>query len=50
MTNTTVLMTDMAILVGIFLLGFLAKMFPRGRERGNEGTRAEGTKGPGKRP
>ncbi len=29
MTDTTVLMTDMAILVGIFMVGFLAKMFPR---------------------
>jgi hypothetical protein len=29
MTNTTLLITDMAILVGIFLLGLLAKMFPR---------------------
>ncbi len=29
MTNTTVLITDMAILVGIFLAGFLAKIFPR---------------------
>ena len=29
MTNTTVLMTDMAILVGIFLLGLLAKLFPK---------------------
>jgi len=29
MTNTTVLITDMAILVGIFLLGFLAKLFPK---------------------
>jgi hypothetical protein len=29
MTNTTVLFTDMAILVGIFLLGLLAKIFPR---------------------
>ena len=29
MTNTTVLITDMAILVAIFLLGLLAKMFPR---------------------
>lgn len=29
MTNTTVLITDMAILVGIFLLGLLAKMFPK---------------------
>jgi hypothetical protein len=34
MTNTTVLITDMAILVAIFLLGLLAKMFPRtGRKR-----------------
>jgi hypothetical protein len=29
MTDTTVLTTDMAILIGIFLLGFLAKLFPR---------------------
>jgi hypothetical protein len=29
MTHTTVLTTDMAILVGVFLLGFLAKLFPR---------------------
>jgi hypothetical protein len=29
MTNTTVLISDMAILVGIFLLGLLAKLFPR---------------------
>ena len=29
MTQTTVLVTDMSILVGIFLLGFLAKIFPR---------------------
>ncbi len=29
MTNTAVLITDMGILVGIFLLGFLAKLFPR---------------------
>jgi hypothetical protein len=28
-SDTTVLMTDMAILIGIFLLGFLAKLFPR---------------------
>jgi hypothetical protein len=31
MTNTTVLITDMAILVGIFLLGLLAKLFPKNR-------------------
>ena len=30
MTNTTLLIVDMAILVGIFLLGLLAKMFPKG--------------------
>jgi len=29
MSTPTVLITDMAILVGIFLLGFLAKMFPK---------------------
>jgi hypothetical protein len=28
-THSTVLMTDMAILVAVFLPGFLAKMFPR---------------------
>jgi len=33
MTNTTVLTTDMAILVGIFLLGLLAKLFPRNGNR-----------------
>jgi hypothetical protein len=37
MTNTTVLITDMAVLVGIFLLGLLAKMFPRnGRNSGHK--------------
>ncbi len=40
MSNTTVLITDMAILVGIFLLGFLAKMFPRsGRKNSEDGGR-----------
>jgi hypothetical protein len=29
MTHTTLLITDMAILVGIFLLGLLAKLFPK---------------------
>ena len=29
MTNSTVMIADMAILVGIFLLGLLAKLFPR---------------------
>ncbi len=37
MTHTTVLITDMAILVGIFLMGFLAKIFPR--NGGNAGTK-----------
>jgi hypothetical protein len=37
MSNTSVLMTDMAILVGIFLLGLLAKLFPkRGRNAGSK--------------
>ena len=31
MTNTTVLTIDMGILVGIFLLGLLAKIFPKKR-------------------
>lgn len=31
MSNMAVLTTDMAILVGIFLLGLLAKLFPRNR-------------------
>lgn len=30
MTNTNVLIVDMSILVGIFLLGLLAKLFPKG--------------------
>ena len=29
MTNSAVMITDMAILVGIFLLGLLAKLFPK---------------------
>ena len=37
MSNTSVLITDMAILVGIFLLGLLAKMFPKkGRSAGSK--------------
>ena len=37
MSNTAVIMTDMGILVGIFLLGFLAKLFPRnGRNSGHK--------------
>jgi len=33
MTTTFVLITDMAILVGIFALGFLAKSFPKNGRR-----------------
>jgi hypothetical protein len=43
MSSSTVLITDMAVLVGIFLLGFLAKMFPRkagNRDQGS-GIRAD---------
>jgi hypothetical protein len=37
MTNSTVLIADMAILVGIFLLGLLAKLFPKnGRQNGHK--------------
>jgi hypothetical protein len=37
MSNASVLITDMAILVGIFLLGLLAKMFPKnGRKAGSK--------------
>jgi hypothetical protein len=37
MTNTTVLITDMAILVAILLLGLLAKLFPK--NGGNAGSK-----------
>jgi hypothetical protein len=37
MTSTSVLITDMAILVGVFLLGLLAKLFPR--NGGNAGSK-----------
>ncbi len=37
MSAPTVLMADMAILVGIFLLGLLAKLFPKnGRNAGSK--------------
>jgi hypothetical protein len=36
MSNNGVLMIDMAILVGIFLLGLLAKLFPRNRRNGSK--------------
>ena len=35
-SDTTVLMTDMAILVAIFLLGFLAKIFPKSRHKAKQ--------------
>jgi hypothetical protein len=35
MTDQTMLITNMAVLAGIFLLGLLAKLFPRnGRKSG----------------
>jgi len=33
MSSSAVLITDMGILVGIFLLGFLAKLFPKNARR-----------------
>ena len=38
MSAPTTLITEMAILVGIFLLGFLAKLFPK-----KAGNREQGT-------
>jgi len=38
MSAPTTLITEMAILVGIFLLGFLAKMFPKKTGNRDEGT------------
>ncbi len=35
MSNTTVLITDMAILAGIFALGLLAKLFPKSGQNGS---------------
>ncbi len=45
MSSSTVLITDMAILVGIFLLGFLAKLFPKkaGDREQQTGIRADGS-------
>ena len=40
MSSPTVLIADVAILVGIFLLGLLAKMFPK--NSGTKGTREQG--------
>jgi len=41
MTNTTLLIVDMAILVGIFLLGLLAKLFPRSNHNSGSNQRAK---------
>ena len=41
MSGSTVLITDMAILVAIFLLGFLAKLFPKKAGKRDEGTGIE---------
>ena len=45
MTNSTVLIADMAVLVGIFLLGLLAKLFPRktGNSHSNDHTSLVGS-------
>ena len=40
MSNNTVLIADMGILVGIFLLGLLAKLFPK---KQGTGIREQGT-------
>jgi hypothetical protein len=36
MTNSTVMIADMGILVGIFLLGLLAKLFPKNRHKAKQ--------------
>jgi hypothetical protein len=36
MTNSTVLIADMGVLVGIFLLGLLAKLFPKSRHKAKQ--------------
>jgi hypothetical protein len=36
MSNNGVLIIDMAILAGIFLVGLLAKIFPRNRRNGSK--------------
>ncbi len=42
MSTPTVLIADMAVLVGIFLLGFLAKMFPKRAGNRDQGTGNKG--------
>jgi hypothetical protein len=44
MSGNTALISEMAVLVGIFLLGFVAKMFPKkagGNRDQGQGTRTE---------
>jgi hypothetical protein len=36
MTNSTVMIADMGILVGIFLLGLIAKLFPKNRHKAKQ--------------
>jgi len=36
MSSSSVLITDMAVLVGIFLLGLLAKLFPKNRRKAKQ--------------
>jgi len=36
MSNSTALITEMGVLVGIFLLGLLAKLFPRSRRKAKQ--------------
>jgi hypothetical protein len=36
MSNSTALITEMGVLVGIFLLGLLAKLFPRNRHKAKQ--------------
>jgi len=38
MSNSTTLITEMSILVGILLLGLLAKLFPRNRHKAKQWT------------
>ena len=52
MSNTAVLIVDMSILVGIFLLGLLAKLFPKSSSNAaskqrNLNRSFPGVKGPG---
>jgi len=36
MSNSTALITEMGALVGIFLLGLLAKLFPKNRHKAKQ--------------